>query len=54
MFASNSSSPCSKIIGKSIVADFDQILTMELVRVTERTAVAAVQLRGRGDEEDAD
>ena len=32
----------------------DRILTLELVRVTERAAVAAARLRGRGDEKDAD
>jgi fructose-1,6-bisphosphatase II / sedoheptulose-1,7-bisphosphatase len=32
----------------------DRILTLELVRVTERAAVAAAQLRGRGDEKAAD
>ena len=32
----------------------DRILTLELVRVTERAAVAAARCRGRGDEEAAD
>jgi fructose-1,6-bisphosphatase II / sedoheptulose-1,7-bisphosphatase len=32
----------------------DRILTLELVRVTERAAVAAARLRGRGDEMAAD
>jgi fructose-1,6-bisphosphatase II / sedoheptulose-1,7-bisphosphatase len=32
----------------------DRILTLELVRVTERAAVAAARLRGRGDEVAAD
>src|SRR5256885_10421539 len=32
----------------------DRILTLELVRVTERAAVAAARLRGRGDELAAD
>ena len=32
----------------------ERILTMELVRVTERAAVAAARLRGRGDEKGAD
>jgi fructose-1,6-bisphosphatase II / sedoheptulose-1,7-bisphosphatase len=32
----------------------DRILTMELARVTERAAVAAARLRGRGDEKAAD
>jgi fructose-1,6-bisphosphatase II / sedoheptulose-1,7-bisphosphatase len=32
----------------------DRILTIELVRVTERAAVAAARLRGRGDEKAAD
>ena len=32
----------------------ERILTLELVRVTERAAVAAARLRGRGDEKAAD
>ncbi|MCC0057109.1 MAG: class II fructose-bisphosphatase [Rhodobiaceae bacterium] len=32
----------------------DRILTLEIVRVTERAAVAAARLRGRGNEKDAD
>ena len=32
----------------------DRVLTLELVRVTERAAVAAARLRGRGDEMAAD
>jgi fructose-1,6-bisphosphatase II / sedoheptulose-1,7-bisphosphatase len=32
----------------------DRILTLELVRVTERAAVAAARLRGRGDDKAAD
>lgn len=36
------------------IAGLDRILTMELVRVTERAAVAAARLRGRGDEKAAD
>src|SRR5687768_17376475 len=32
----------------------DRILTLELVRVTERAAVAAARFRGRGDERAAD
>jgi fructose-1,6-bisphosphatase II / sedoheptulose-1,7-bisphosphatase len=32
----------------------DRILTLELARVTERTAVAAARFRGRGDEQAAD
>src|SRR4051794_28442738 len=32
----------------------ERILTLELVRVTERAAVAAARLRGRGHENDAD
>lgn len=35
-------------------AIIDRILTLELVRVTERAAVAAARLRGRGDEKAAD
>jgi fructose-1,6-bisphosphatase II / sedoheptulose-1,7-bisphosphatase len=40
-------------IGKKGPA-LDRILTLELVRVTERAAVAAARLRGRGDEWAAD
>ncbi len=36
------------------VAVLDRILTLELVRVTERAAVSAARLRGRGDEKAAD
>src|SRR3984885_6108434 len=32
----------------------DRILTLELVRVTERAAVSSARLRGRGDEKAAD
>ncbi|WEX11929.1 class II fructose-bisphosphatase [Chelativorans sp. AA-79] len=39
---------------KSPHAGLDRILTLELVRVTERAAVAAARLRGRGDEKAAD
>jgi fructose-1,6-bisphosphatase II / sedoheptulose-1,7-bisphosphatase len=39
---------------KGFAAGIGRILTMELVRVTERTAVAAARLRGRGDEKAAD
>ncbi|MEO9339020.1 class II fructose-bisphosphatase [Mesorhizobium sp. SB112] len=41
-------------MAKSAIAGLDRILTMELVRVTERAAVAAARLRGRGDEMAAD
>src|SRR4029078_6370181 len=37
-----------------IASGLDRILTLELVRVTERAAVAAARLRGRGDEIAAD
>jgi fructose-1,6-bisphosphatase II / sedoheptulose-1,7-bisphosphatase len=39
---------------KKINGGLDRFLTMELVRVTERSAVAAARLRGRGDELAAD
>jgi fructose-1,6-bisphosphatase II / sedoheptulose-1,7-bisphosphatase len=39
---------------KSLSSGLDRILTLELVRVTERAAVAAARLRGRGDEKAAD
>ena len=41
-------------IAQNIAAGLDRILTMEVVRVTERAAVAAARLRGRGDEKAAD
>ena len=41
-------------MAKGVVAGLDRILTIELVRVTERAAVAAARLRGRGDEKAAD
>ena len=41
-------------IAQNLSAGLDRILTMELVRVTERAAVAAARLRGRGDEKAAD
>lgn len=34
--------------------NLDRVLTLELARVTERAAVAAARLRGRGDEKEAD
>jgi len=36
------------------ISNLDRVLTIELVRVTERAAVAAAKLRGRGDEMRAD
>ncbi|WP_350334457.1 class II fructose-bisphosphatase [Coralliovum pocilloporae] len=36
------------------VAALDRILTLEIVRVTERAAVSAARMRGRGDEKQAD
>ena len=41
-------------MAKSASSGLDRILTLELVRVTERAAVAAARLRGRGDENAAD
>ncbi|RFC65618.1 MULTISPECIES: class II fructose-bisphosphatase [Mesorhizobium] len=41
-------------MAKSVMAGLDRVLTMEIVRVTERAAVAAARLRGRGDEKAAD
>jgi fructose-1,6-bisphosphatase II / sedoheptulose-1,7-bisphosphatase len=38
----------------SSLAVLDRTLSMELVRVTERAAVASARLRGRGSEKDAD
>ena len=34
--------------------DLDRVLSIEIARVTERAAVAAAKLRGRGDEKAAD
>ncbi len=42
------------MMAKNAMAGLDRILTLELVRVTERAAVAAARLRGRGDEMAAD
>lgn len=39
---------------KDAITGLDRLLTMEIVRVTERAAVAAARLRGRGDEKAAD
>src|SRR5262245_19606034 len=41
-------------MAKAAASGLDRILTLELVRVTERAAVAAARLRGRGDELAAD
>jgi len=41
-------------MAKGGISGLDRILTLELVRVTERAAVAAARLRGRGDEKAAD
>jgi fructose-1,6-bisphosphatase II / sedoheptulose-1,7-bisphosphatase len=41
-------------MAKNASHGLDRILTLELVRVTERAAVAAARLRGRGDEKAAD
>ncbi len=41
-------------MSKAAPSGLDRILTLELVRVTERAAVAAARLRGRGDEKAAD
>ncbi|HWK14604.1 MAG TPA: fructose-bisphosphatase class II, partial [Rhizobiaceae bacterium] len=41
-------------MAKTAHSGLDRILTLELVRVTERAAVAAARLRGRGDEKAAD
>lgn len=38
----------------SFTDTLDRILTLEIVRVTERAAVAAAKMRGRGDEKQAD
>ncbi len=41
-------------MGESAKSGLDRILALELARVTERAAVAAARLRGRGDEKAAD
>jgi fructose-1,6-bisphosphatase II / sedoheptulose-1,7-bisphosphatase len=41
-------------MSKTAPSGLDRNLTLELVRVTERAAVAAARLRGRGDEKAAD
>ena len=41
-------------MAKNATGGLDRILTLELVRVTERAAVAAARLRGQGDEKAAD
>lgn len=41
-------------MSNTVSSGLDRILTLELVRVTERAAVAAARLRGRGDEKAAD
>ena len=40
--------------GKAASTLLDRVLSIEIVRVTERAAVAAARLRGRGNEKDAD
>ncbi|WP_455482609.1 class II fructose-bisphosphatase [Bartonella sp. B35(2025)] len=42
------------LTAQNILNGFDRILTLELVRVTERAAIAAAHWRGRGDEKAAD
>ena len=41
-------------MAKSVFGGLDRVLSIELARVTERAAVAAARLRGRGDEKAAD
>jgi fructose-1,6-bisphosphatase II / sedoheptulose-1,7-bisphosphatase len=48
-----SSSQAKAASGKTATM-LDRILSIEIVRVTERAAVAAARLRGRGNEKDAD
>src|SRR2546428_10705478 len=43
-----------KTTGAKRTTMLDRILSIEIVRVTERAAVAAARLRGRGNEKDAD
>lgn len=44
----------SSSIIENTEADLDRVLSIEIARVTERAAVAAAKLRGRGDEKAAD
>jgi fructose-1,6-bisphosphatase II / sedoheptulose-1,7-bisphosphatase len=44
----------SKVEGDRIPANLHRSLTLELVRVTERAAIAAAEWRGKGDEQAAD
>ncbi len=48
-----SSSPAKSAAARP-TSVLDRILSIEIVRVTERAAVAAARLRGRGNEKDAD
>src|SRR3974390_2200557 len=48
-----SSSPAKLATAKPTTM-LDRILSIEIVRVTERAAVAAARLRGRGNEKEAD
>src|SRR5215469_1509672 len=48
-----SSSPAKSAAARPTTM-LDRILSIEIVRVTERAAVAAARLRGRGNEKDAD
>ena len=49
-----SSSPAKPVSPVSPTTLLDRILSIEIVRVTERAAVAAARLSGRGNEKDAD
>ena len=49
-----SSSSAKRATMKSSTTTLDRILSIEIVRVTERAAVAAARLRGRGAEKAAD
>jgi len=48
------SSSQAKVASGKTATMLDRILSIEIVRVTERAAVAAARLRGRGNEKDAD
>jgi fructose-1,6-bisphosphatase II / sedoheptulose-1,7-bisphosphatase len=48
------SSSHAKVASGTTAPMLDRILSIEIVRVTERAAVAAARLRGRGNEKDAD
>src|SRR5436305_14668198 len=56
-FASNGNRNSEKSVADLVIQEekiIERILTLELVRVTDRAAVSSARLRGRGDEKAAD